>query len=205
MSLVNEALKKARTAQSAGTDAPEMRPAENDGRTRGGSIFTLQFVIGVVLILACVLLWAWYQSGQVIVVRGNSNSSAAFVAPAPQASAPTPTVAPVVAPAATTTTVAPTVESTPAATTVAPAPDAAVRADAGTANPLTPVAASKPAGPVYKLEGIFYTPKRPSAVINGDLVYVGSPVDDGRVVAIDNESVTVVTSEGQTNLLVLTR
>jgi len=211
MSLINEALRKARTAHPAGTgmaDGPEMHPVDADPRARGRSIFTLPFLIAAVLVLAMVLIWAWYRAGQVIVVRGNSNVTT--IAPAPRASEPsvaaTPTsaptaatIAPVVAPAKMETTTA------TAATPIASAPDASASGEIASTNVLKVAEAPKPAGPVYKLEGIFYRPNRPAAVVNGELVYVGSPVEDGRVVAIDSESATVVTTAGQTNLLVLTR
>jgi PQQ-like domain len=194
MSLINEALKKAKTA-GAGTgtaDGPELQPVETGGRA-GRAIFTLPFLIAVVLVLAVVMIWAWYQSGKVIVVRGNSSTTIAI--PAAGASEPVTTVAAPVAPVATQSATPPT--ETPVATGGAEVASTNVLVAA--------VEAPKPAGPEYKLEGIFYNPKKPSAVINGDLVYVGSRVEDGSVVAIDSESATVVTSAGQTNLLVLTR
>ena len=195
MSLINDALKKARKAQPAGAsaNAPDLLPVEAAAGGRGGSIFTLPFIIAMVLVLAGVLLWAWYRSGQVMVVRGNSSAAS-------QPSEPRAKVAPIVAPAKT--------ETPTTVTTVASIPASDASANAGSTNVLMAAAtieAPKAAGPAYKLEGIFYSPKKPSAVINGDLVYVGSRVEAGQVVAIDEESATVVTTAGETNLLVLTR
>jgi hypothetical protein len=192
MSLINDALKKARKAQPAGAnaDAPDLLPVEAATGGRGGSIFTLPFIIAVVLVLAGVMLWAWYRSGQVMVVRGNSSAAS-------QPSEPRAKAAPTVAPAKSETATTVTTASTPTTDT---------SANAGSTNVLLAATeAPKPAGPVYKLEGIFYSAKKPSAVINGDLVHVGSRVEAGQVVAIDEESATVVTSAGETNLLVLTR
>jgi biotin carboxyl carrier protein len=198
MSLINDALKKARKAQPAGAnaDAPDLLPVEAATGGRGGSIFTLPFIIAVVLVLAGVMLWAWYRSGQVMVVRGNS--SAANVSAASRPSEPRAKAAPTVAPAKSETATTVTTASTPTTDTSANAGSTNVLLAATTEPP-------KPAGPVYKLEGIFYSAKKPSAVINGDLVHVGSRVEAGQVVAIDEESATVVTSAGETNLLVLTR
>jgi hypothetical protein len=157
MSLINEALKRARTAQPTGPAAataagPALHPVETGGRGRNGSIFTLPFVVTLVVMLACVVLWAWYRAGRIeLVVRANTS----------------PAGTPVTMPAAT---------SSPMATT-----------------------------PAYRLEGIFFRPNRPEAVINGQTVYVGSRLDDARVMAIDHASVTIVTSAGQTNLLALTK
>jgi hypothetical protein len=180
MSLINDALKKARTAQPAGAasstaDGPALRPLEAGTRGNGASIFTLPFIIAVVLVLACVLLWAWYRSGQVLVVHAKTTAA-------------TSRTVTTVMPVATIAKVA-----TPSAT------------EAGSANVLQVAQAPKPAAPVYQLQGIFFSEKKPAAVINGDLVHVGSRVEQGRVVAIDEESATVVTSAGDTNVLVLTR
>jgi hypothetical protein len=199
MSLINDALKKARKAQPAGAtaNAPDLLPVEAGAGGRGGSIFTLPFIIAMVLVLAGVLIWAWYRAGQVMVVRGNSSATTASAAP--KASEPATKVVTTVAPAETETPVS--------VTTVASTPATDASADAGSTNVqlAAMTEAPKPAGPTYKLEGIFYSVKKPSAVINGDLVYVGSRVEAGQVVAIDEESATVVTSAGETNLLVLTR
>ncbi len=201
MSLINDALKKARKAQPAGTtaNAPDLLPVEAPAGGRGGSIFTLPFIITVVLVLAAVMIWAWYRAGQVIVVRGNAGKEpTSAVQPASEAK-------PKVAATISTTTVK--TETPASATTMTSTPAMVTSADAGSTNVLMAAAteAPKPMGPVYKLEGIFYSAKKPSAVINGDLVYVGSRVKAGRVVAIDEESATVVTEAGETNLLVLTR
>ena len=200
MSLINDALKKARKAQPAGAssaDGPDLLPVEADAGGRGGSIFTLPFIIAVVLVLGGVMIWAWYRAGRVdLVVRGNTG--AATVSTAPRASEPKATVAP------KTTTMAST-ETASSVTTSATVPAVVASADAGSTNVLTVAEALKPVAMVYKLEGIFYSAKKPTAVINGDLVSVGSRVEAGRVVAIDEESATVVTEAGETNLLVLTR
>ncbi|HXC98810.1 MAG TPA: hypothetical protein VN048_05670 [Verrucomicrobiae bacterium] len=200
MSLINDALKKARKAQPAGAssaDGPDLLPVEADAHARGGSIFTLPFIIAAMLVMAGVLIWAWYRAGSVeLVVRGNTGA-------ATQASEPAKIVAPRVA--AMTSTAAKT-ETPTSGTTVASTPVVVASADAGATNVLAATAETpKPAAVVYKLEGIFYSAKRPTAVINGDLVSVGSRVEAGRVVAIDEESATVVTEAGETNLLILTR
>jgi flagellar basal body-associated protein FliL len=196
MSLINDALRKARKAQPAGNaSGPDLLPVEADAGGRGGSIFTLPFIIAVVLVMAGVLIWAWYRAGSVdLVVRGNTG--AATVSEAKRANEPTKIVAPRVAAKTETATSVTTVASTPAVV---------ASTDAGLTNVLTVAEAPKPAVTVYKLEGIFYSAKKPTAVINGDLVSVGSRVEAGRVVAIDEESATVVTEAGETNLLVLTR
>jgi hypothetical protein len=198
MSLVNDALKKARKAQPAGAssaDGPDLLPVDAGAGGRGGSIFTLPFIIALMLVLAGVLIWAWYRAGKgELVVRGST--SAATVSVAPKASEPTKIVAPKVA--------ATKMETAIPGTMAASTPAMVASADGGSTNVLA-AEAPKPLAVVYKLEGIFYSAKKPTAVINGDLVSVGSRVEAGRVVAIDEESATVVTETGETNLLVLTR
>jgi hypothetical protein len=56
--------------------------------------------------------------------------------------------------------------------------------------------------PTYKLQGIYWRPSRPSAVINGKTVYIGNRVENARVTAIDQESVTI-TVHGETKVLSL--
>jgi hypothetical protein len=51
-----------------------------------------------------------------------------------------------------------------------------------------------------KLQGIFYRPERPAALLNGRTVLVGGTRGEYRVVAISQQSVTVVRA-GQTNVL----
>src|ERR1041385_7117725 len=54
--------------------------------------------------------------------------------------------------------------------------------------PQKPVAAKSPA---LKLQGIFYSPKKPAAMINGKTVFVGDQIESLRVVAIDQYSATL--------------
>jgi len=64
-----------------------------------------------------------------------------------------------------------------------------------------PVAVPAPAT-VYKLQGIYWRPSRPSAVVNSKTVYVGDRVDNARVTAIDQESVTL-TVNGESKVLLI--
>lgn len=51
-----------------------------------------------------------------------------------------------------------------------------------------------------KLQGVFYRPERPAALLNGKMVLIGGTVGEYRVVAMSQQSVTVVRA-GQTNVL----
>ncbi len=235
MSLINDALRKARATQPVAggmAQGPALKPLSAP-RTKRTPLLTLALAIAV-LALAGGLLWAWYRAehGE-LVARANTGvnatvvSAAARTSVAPAAASPT---APVTA-AGTTVSAAPALAP---ATVVSHAPvimrgqiisqtPPAAPADTEVQQPIVTTQAEiqpgpvrkaiirlnantpKPASRTYKLEGIFYSPKGPSAVIDGDLVQVGSEVEDGKVVAIDNESATILTTSGETNVLVLVR
>ena len=56
---------------------------------------------------------------------------------------------------------------------------------------LTVSARELPPATRFKLQGIFYRPSSPSAVINAKTVFVGDTVADAKVKAIDQSSVTL--------------
>lgn len=65
-----------------------------------------------------------------------------------------------------------------------------------------PAIAAAPVERVFKLQGIFWRPSKPSAVINGKTVYIGDRVETARVTAVDQESVTLnVDGESKTLLI----
>jgi hypothetical protein len=45
--------------------------------------------------------------------------------------------------------------------------------------------------PAFKLQGVYYRPSKPSALVNGVTVYAGDTLENARVVAIDKTSVTL--------------
>jgi hypothetical protein len=57
-------------------------------------------------------------------------------------------------------------------------------------------------GTTYKLQGIFYRPTNPSAVVNARTVFVGDRIANAKVKAIDQQSVTLEVS-GETKVLTL--
>lgn len=94
-----------------------------------------------------------------------------------------------------TATAAPVVTNPPAAV-VAPVP----AVEPATNQPAV-VETPKPDPITYRLQSIFYRPNNPTAVINGKMVYVGDRVGNVRVLTIEKDSVTILTSTGQTNIL----
>ena len=84
----------------------------------------------------------------------------------------------------------------------APEPPPAAPAIIVSASPPPPVTPPAPPPPAFKLQGIYWRPTRPSAVVNGKTVYVGDRVESARVTAIDQEGVTItVNGESRTLLL----
>jgi hypothetical protein len=63
------------------------------------------------------------------------------------------------------------------------------------------VSSATPSHQTLRLQGIFYNPTRPSAVINGNTVFVGEKVAGWSVTAISNKTVTLQNGSGGTNTL----
>ena len=169
MSLVNDALKRAKQSQQENpTPTPELafRPVEpaNEGQPGSPLLFFGAFVGLVVVIGGCGLLIWGMTSKRGADVQAEARTLAE---PVP---AVVPTVEPVVAPVAT--------NSQPEVV--------------------------EPPKPEFKLQGIFFNPTRPSAVVNDRTVYVGDRVSGLHVRAITSEAVTL-TSATETNVLSLSR
>ena len=187
MSLINDALKRAQETQPQGVAAagPSLQPVGAVARARPD--FLLPMLALVILLLAGLLFWAWSHGVGAVKVRANSFPAAA-----------TPSAVTEASPAAAMTT--------PVAATTAPANT--VVAQAAVVEPVTNAVVAEPVveavKPVaYKLQGIFYFAKNPSAVINGKTVYAGNHVGEAQVVAIGKESATIVLTTGETQVLEL--
>src|SRR5207244_2519199 len=82
---------------------------------------------------------------------------------------------------------------------------AVASADPSSPAPIKTTASTTTADPdkvTLRLQGIFYRPKKPSAVINSQTVFIGNTVGGGKVIAIDRESVTLQV-DGETKVLTL--
>jgi hypothetical protein len=203
MSLINDALKRAKQAQqdnpSPPAPGPQFRPAELGQRRSAAPGMLLVIVLVIVVSLGGFFVWwvaqARNTTRQTVAVAGKE-SPAAEVTPAtvvpPQASEPTPQPAVAVTPPAPTSNAV--VAAGAAEAEIAPANSAS------NAEPVAPEAPLKPSPP--KLQGIFYRPDRPAAIVNGKTVFLGDQVGEFRVLAISAESVTLE-SAGQTNVLTL--
>ncbi len=188
MSLINDALKRAKEAQRENTPSgvSPMRPVEVKRQERDFSL-VLPVVI-IFLIVAAFLFIGLAMARHTI----NNTDKKIAVAPTMTVSQP---VAAAVAPAAN-----PPPAVLPA--TNPPAPAAPVSAPAPPAEVVSPPAIlTEPPKPTL-VQGIAYDPVHPWAIINGKTVYVGDFVNGLRVAAISRNSVTLV-GNGQTNALVV--
>ncbi|HMP84061.1 MAG TPA: hypothetical protein PKA41_15285 [Verrucomicrobiota bacterium] len=216
MSLINDALRRAKHSQPATTPAEvshALRPVEATAVAHRNSSNLLLPVLIVVLLVGGGLFIgiALSQRGGKGAVTVNARQPAPEVVP--QAAQPV------------VSTPAPQPAVQPVAVVPAPAPQPAVQANATPPVPAQaavvtmPVAATtatmtneaalvapvevvppKPALPIVR--GIFFNPTRPSAVLNTKTVLVGDSYSGFRVLSITRDGVTVV-KEGVTNVLTL--
>jgi hypothetical protein len=220
MSLVNDALRRAKEVQQQAAPRPssqfQFRPVEPEQRVQHRSSLIVPFLLAGVAVLAFALVWQGSNvqtAAEVKVARALTPSMVqAKVAPRSASS-----------PAATTTpaAVSPSEPSPPpqpefialsapggavtlaAADTDPPSTGTVAKeqeAEAVNAAALTPPPQPKPAP--LKLQAIVFNPKRPSALISGKTVFIGDKLGEARVVAIDQDSAILV-SAGRTNVLSL--
>jgi hypothetical protein len=199
MSLINEALKRAKEAQNTAAPAPslEFRPVDPAAANHRNQRLMLLVTMGVVVLLAILLIWQMSQTSR--------SSRQASAAERPVRNAPI--AAKVDAPAPVVLT-----------RDEAPAPKQAAQPEAAAVSSALPevskVAVSEPQvstpapeivpppKPAPRLQSIIYNPNRPSAMINGKFVLVGDKFGEWRVTRIDQDSATLV-GNGLTNVLVL--
>lgn len=216
MSLINEALKRAKAAQEQ-TPPPSaehlpLHPVDDpEAAVTHGIGLALPVAFAVVALLLLFFAWRIYMD------RGQSDASPLLVAaksgqapaisapPAPAAQAlavPDPEPAPVQpAPTAPSTNAA--LQAQTPAVTAKPVEEPKPQPEA--AAPAAAAPASEPAAPKLPplaLQGVVYSRTRPSAVINGKTVFVGERIREYRVIAITPETATLV-GNGQTNVLML--
>jgi hypothetical protein len=201
MSLINEALKRAKQAQQEYPTPPPdlpLRPADPaTQRSAGFPVLPLAALIVLVLL-----------GGAFFIAALQKRSAAPQVVNATQADASTTPELASAEPPQQSASVAP---SEPATATTLPtvqptAPNSAPDSSSVSTPDAPAMVVPEPPKPVIpKLQGIFYNPSRPSAVVNGRTVYVGSRAGEARdflVLEISRESVTVANGS-QTNVLVL--
>ena len=211
MSLINDALKKAKLAQEnapAREAAPQLRPSEPARPQRTGSSPAVPLLIAAGVLMGAGILWAALSGHRPIVEASGMTSTAATKTASTEkpdaktASHSTVTElagAPDASPAANSKTPEPV-----AATVTTPPPAVTVVAPAVvTPVPVATAALPESTTPTWpKLQGIFYRPSRPVVILNGKSVEEGGRVGPFTVLAITAQNVTL-TGAGQTNVLSL--
>ena len=187
MSLINDALKRAKTVQQihppAVADLP-LRPIEPAQQQTRGPGLVLPVTLATVLLAGISSWWLLHHARHAANAR--ETTPAVAVSPAPIISTP--------APPPVSAAVVPAAERGKANE-----PPSASAHEAATANEtIATVEVAKPAPP--KLQAITFNPARPSAIVSGKTVFVGDRFREFRVLKIGVDSVTLV-NETQTNAL----
>lgn len=200
MSLINEALKRAKQTQKENPPPPsalQFKAADpSQQRDSGPPIVLIVAVIVVVVVVGAFVMIGLQKRGAASIVNAKQPNDAHLQTAGP--SVVTPVAKPVSAPEPVPATSQSQATQSAVPNTAAETAAADSLTNAATAD-VDPTPA-KPAPP--KLQGIFYRPQRPSAVISGKNVFVGSRVGEFQVLAITQESVTI-SSATQTNVLSL--
>ncbi len=191
MSLINEALKRAKQAQQE--NPPALPPLEFHPEEPGqiSPRRTTLLIVGITLVVVMILGMA----GMLIWYVSQANPASLAVA-ARTVDGPVPPSQSGVKAAASATVTSPSI----AATTT----NHSEVSDASNTNrgPVVAeiIAAIQP--PALKLQGIFFSPSRPSVVVNGKTIYLGDRVNGFRLIAISPVAATFV-SATETNVLSL--
>jgi cytoskeletal protein RodZ len=208
MSLINDALNKARESQPANSSAaegPSFRRAETSVHNSAGklSVNLLLGTLAVVVVLLAVLFFAqWYLINSAEVkVRAKAKPwetpDITIIKPPPVVHPPKESL-PAMSPSGSSAQA--TSVSQPEATANNPFVSNITQAITNLKAAAQPL---KAAETKYKLQSIFYRPGDAAAVINGNIVSIGERAAGALVLDITENSVTIVTPAGQTNKLEL--
>jgi hypothetical protein len=176
MSLINDALKRARDAQPQNppSGAPSLPPVEPPQRDGPGWMLPVAFILAL-LVIACIFMGValMKRPAQPVVAKTVETPSPT---PAPIQPVPTPIVAPAPAPAPV-----PVLAPPPVVTNSQPVTNAAP--------------------PKLKVQGIIFDSKHPTAIMNGKSVNVGDSIGGFRVKAISPSSVQLQRPDGSQQTL----
>jgi hypothetical protein len=213
MSLINEALKRAQRAQKQqpahpSSDLP-LEPAENPA-TRQWNYWLVPGGLMLMCVAAGCFLWlGWRTLNQ----ESQPASPSALLTLLPESDLIPAPPAGVAGGAALAkpeeeqfqSLVADLAVGEPVRMTVAQAPGEALATGELTPPGAGAVAVSEsrdPPEPAFKLQGIYYRMKNPTALINGQTLLVGEEVDGAKVLAIERYAVNLLI-DGQTNILMI--
>lgn len=205
MSLINDALKRARAAQK---DAPppapptlHFRPVEAQDDSKRRPNFMIPAAVGALVVFVFFLGWHLTHRSRATAPenRGELVVNARAAQPATIASSAAPRLAATQAAAQSLTNIL--AKSSGQNSALAPVNDRAgapTPTDSSTNSAAIEALVVKPAP--LKLQAIFFQPARPSALISGKTVFRGDKLGEFRVLAIDKTSATLASSS-LTNIL----
>ncbi len=187
MSLINDALKRATQAQPATTPAAEleseMKPVQ-PSRSVGLPVYFTPVLLFIVSGACWFMIKGWNTNQQLNLVANEPIVAQARehfdMPPTEGAELPIPENRQF----ALNDSPSPS-ESTETGT--AQSSSAGLPENGSSQNPVAEVAQST----TFKLQGIFYRPANPSAVVNSKTVYIGDTIASAKVKAIDHRSVTL--------------
>lgn len=210
MSLINDALKRAKQAQQDSGESPvsvpPLRPVEPTTQLARNAMGVLMpIALVVVALLGLMFLWVLWKR------EGTTKTSQQITAAArtPGAEPEPATVEAATTPAnrmssngATATGAVATTHSESNAASPSVSNQVSGASEQVDTNHLKAAEAAPSMPPPLKLQSIVYNPKSPSAMINGRIVFVGDRIRDFRVAVIHRDEV-MLTSGSRTNLLSL--
>src|SRR5882724_1593132 len=224
MSLINDALKRAKQAQAPAPPAAalsHLRPADPAPRVPGRAVLIIALLTGSAMGVSLFIAWRAFLAPHPAnnprptrelsqsEVPKNIAARSELIAQTPRGTASTPNTPSAPAESASTPekfsqTLASTSErnapeassATPAATPSAP------RNSVPDSSPLLSAPPAPAKSEPLKLQGIVFDPKRPAAMIAGKMLFVGDKLGEWRVSAITPDSATLITAS-QTNTLTL--
>lgn len=213
MSLINDALKRAKQAQQQTPPpseppphAPPIEPAQHVRHNLG---LLLPAMFAIIAMLMLFVLWQAAQKNRPAqanqTTKGQTEVAASTrTAPSP-ASPPTPTFTKIDKPSppseaanAANMVAAPSALAT--TNSAVPGNETGAVTNTSPTNALTEPPAPKPAP--LRLQAIIFNPKRPSVMIGGKTLFIGDKLGELRIVAIDRGS-AILAGAGQTNVLTL--
>lgn len=193
MSLINDALKRTQEAQQQQAPAAsgtELKPVDPAAVKAANSSKTLLYIMVAFAIVGNLLIFLYYFTNE----RANKQNTAAPT---------TMVVVPAVVPPAEVVQAPPAPAPEPPANVVSAPTVAPVETNAAQAAVSPPAAPEPPKPAPLRLQSVMLSSTKPAALVSGKFVNIGSKVQGSVVIAIDQESVTLVGSDGKTNVLSL--
>jgi hypothetical protein len=212
MSLINDALKRAREAErqrSSPSDHTPLQPADNPYRPGPVARWLILCLVAIVLLFSGLSFWKWARqtdtAPRALITPSIPNESpltsqlpqlpnnpAAIVAfsNAPQDPTSNTNTSPVPNPVSES----PLPDSPPIGTSVPPVPlEFQVTPELPPPTTVTePEPAPEPIGPPdFRLQSIIFRVQKPAALINGEMLHVGDFVGEARVNDIQRDAVTI--------------